>query len=290
MKSDEPMSLHTSFKIGGPADLYVVPRDEADIMQVAGTALAEGLPLFVLGAGANILVADRGIRGIVLDMSGFASIEVRETQVYCGAGATMSRVVEAAAQHALSGLEFIYKMPGSVGGSLWMNARCYGVSLGEVAGSVQYLDTAFNRRRLDLPDPRFAYKKSPFQESNAILLSAQFRLQRGDSTAIWKRMREVQEDRRSKGHFEYPSAGSVFKNNRSFGQPSGKILDELGLRGLTHGGAQIAPFHANIIINTGSARAEDVRHLMLHAQRKAYEKRNIVLEPEIRLVGDWSDV
>ena len=290
MKSDEPMSLHTSFKIGGPADIYAVPLDETDIVQIAGVARAEGVPLFVLGAGANILVADRGIRGIVLDMSNFSKIEVREPEVQCGAGAEMSRVVEAAAQHQLSGLEFIYKMPGSVGGSLWMNARCYGISLGEVPGTVRFLDEALTRQSLELPDPRFAYKKSPFQASNVILLEAEFRLQPGESEAIWKRMHEVEADRRAKGHFEYPSAGSVFKNNRSFGQPSGKILDELGLRGLTFGGAQIAAFHANIIINTGSASAEDVRHLILHAQQTAYKKRNIVLEPEIRLVGDWSDV
>ena len=290
MKSDEPMSRHTSFEIGGPADIFAVPADESDVVQIASVAHAEGVALFVLGDGANILVADKGIRGIVMDMSNFSVIEVRGTDVYCGAGTEMSRVVEAAAQHELSGLEFIYKMPGSVGGSLWMNARCYGVSLGEVPGTVHFLDAALTHQTLELPDPHFAYKRSPFQESNAILLYAVFRLQKGNSGAIWERMREVEADRRRKGHFKYPSAGSVFKNNRSFGQPSGKILDELGLRGITHGGAQIAPFHANIIINTGSAGAEDVRHLILHAQRAAYEKRNIVLEPEIRLVGDWSDV
>src|SRR6056297_2239793 len=140
------MSLHTSFKIGGPADIYAVPVAESDVVQVAGVARAEEVPLFVLGAGANILVADRGIRGIVMDMSEFASIEVHATQVQCGAGAEMSRVVEAAAQHDLSGLEFIYKMPGSVGGSLWMNARCYGTSLGEVTGTVHFLDEALSRR------------------------------------------------------------------------------------------------------------------------------------------------
>ncbi len=290
MKSDEPMSLHTSFRIGGPADIYSVPLDESDIVRIAGIARAEEIPVFVLGAGANILVADRGIRGIVMDMSNFSEIEVRESYLHCGAGAEMSRVVEAAAQHELSGLEFIYKMPGSVGGSLWMNARCYGISLGEVPGTVHFLDEALSRRSLELPDPRFAYKKSPFQASDVILLYADFRLQPGESQAIWKRMHEVAEDRRTKGHFEYPSAGSVFKNNRNFGQPSGKILDELGLRGLAYGGAQIAPFHANIIINTGTASAEDVRHLILLAQQTAYKKRNIVLEPEIRLVGDWSDV
>jgi len=168
-----------------------------------------------------------------------------------------------------------------------MNARCYGQSISEVPGTVHYLDEALMHQILSLPDPRFAYKKSPFQGSSTILLSLDLMLQTADHAAIWTRMQEVQDDRRSKGHFEHPSAGSVFKNNRSFGMPSGKILDELGLRGLQRGGAQIAPFHANIIINNGTASAEDVRGLILHAQKIAYEKRNIVLDPEIRLVGDW---
>jgi UDP-N-acetylmuramate dehydrogenase len=288
VKTAEPMSLHTSFRIGGPADIYTVPADETDVVQIAGLAQAEEVPLFVLGEGANILVADTGIRGIVMDMSDFSAIEVHTKDVYCGAGAEMSRVVETAAQHELSGLEFIYKMPGSAGGSLWMNARCYGVSIAEIPGTVHFLDEELSRRSLELPDPRFAYKKSPFQKSGAILLYAYFHLQPGHKNEIRRRMEEVEADRRRKGHFEYPSAGSVFKNNHSFGKPSGQILDELGLRGLVQGGAQIAPFHANIIINTGDASAEDVRSLMLHAQRRAFEKHSILLEPEIRLVGDWS--
>ncbi|MCF7947065.1 MAG: UDP-N-acetylmuramate dehydrogenase [Spirochaetia bacterium] len=287
VKLHEPMSRHTSFKIGGPADIYTVPADEADIVLIAGVAQSEGVPLFVLGDGANILVSDKGIRGIVLDMSQFAAIQVKGQQLHCGAGAEISDAAEIAAQHALSGLEFIYKMPGSVGGALWMNARCYGQSISEVPGTVHYLDDMLDHQDLTLPDPRFAYKKSPFQGSRAVLLSLDLSLQTADQTAIWSRMQEVRDDRRRKGHFEYPSAGSVFKNNRNFGMPSGQILDELGLRGLRRGGAQIAPFHANIIINNGTASAEDVRDLILHAQELAYKKRNIVLEPEVRLVGDW---
>lgn len=283
----EPMSRHTSFQIGGPADIYTIPANEADIVLIAEVAYSEGAPLFVLGAGANILVADKGIRGIVMDMSRFADIEVQGQHLRCGAGAEISEAAEIAAQHSLGGLEFIYKMPGSVGGALWMNARCYGQSISEIPGTVHYLDDALSPQDLTLPDPRFAYKKSPFQDSSAILLSLDLALQTADHAAIWSRMQKVQDDRHSKGHFKHPSAGSVFKNNRSFGMPSGKILDELGLRGFRQGGAQIAPFHANIIINNGTASAEDVRGLILHAQRVAYEKRNIVLEPELRLVGDW---
>ncbi len=290
VKFDEVMCRHTAFEIGGPADIYALPVDEADIIHIAAVAHHEKIPLFILGAGANILVSDKGIRGIVLDMSNFTDIQIEENRLHCGSGAPISSVSESAARHSLRGLEFIYKMPGSVGGALWMNARCYGHSISELPGTIHYLNENLEHEILELPDPRFSYKKSPFQSRNVILLHADFSLEQGNQELIRQRMHEIEEDRRNKGHFEHPSAGSVFKNNRSFGEPSGKILDTLGLRGFRRGGAQIAPFHGNIIINTGGARAEDVRSLILYAQELAYTKRGIVLEPEIRLVGDWSEV
>ncbi len=281
------MGRHTSFGIGGPADIYAVPTDKTDVIRIVEVAHAEAIPLFILGAGANILVSDKGIRGIVMDMSVFSEIAISGTRVQCGTGAEISRVSEYAAIHSLSGLEFIYKMPGSVGGALWMNARCYGRSIADVPGIIHFLDDSLEEQETKLPNQQFTYKKSPFQGSNAILLYAEFFLQEATEKEIRPKMREIEADRRSKGHFEYPSAGSVFKNNRDFGKPSGKILDELGLRGMQQGGAQIAPFHANIIVNTGKATAEDVRQLILYAQRLAYEQKNITLEPEIRLIGEW---
>lgn len=289
LRLDEPMSLHTSFHIGGPADLYALPSDREDLAKLLAAADSEGLPVFILGGGANILVSDRGIRGLVIDMGEFSEIQVKDPWIIGGCGAPVSAIAQRASAASLSGMEFIYRMPGSLGGALWMNARCYGRSIGDANGWVEYLDPQLNESRLELPSDSFGYKESPFQKNGAILLRAGFRLIHDDAETIGRRMKEVEEDRRAKGHFEYPSAGSVFKNNRSFGQPTGAILDRLGLRGTRHGGAQIAPFHANIIINTGGATAEDVASLVSYARETAYKQDGIELEPEIRFIGEWHE-
>jgi UDP-N-acetylmuramate dehydrogenase len=289
LRLDEPMSLHTSFRIGGPADIYARPSDRDDLAELLALADREGLPVFILGGGANILVSDLGIRGLVIDMADFSGIEVKDTWVIGGCGTPVSSIAEAASVASLAGMEFIYRMPGSLGGALWMNARCYGRSIGDIPGWIEYFDPQLNECRLELPADSFGYKISPFQKNGAILLRAGFQLVHDDPGSILMRMKEVEEDRRAKGHFEYPSAGSVFKNNRSYGQPTGAILDRLGLKGTKHGSAQIAPFHANIIINTGGATAEDVAFLVSYARETAYKQDGIELEPEIRFVGEWRE-
>ncbi len=289
LRLDEPMSLHTSFHIGGPADIYARPAGREDLAVLLSAADREGLPVFILGGGANILVSDRGIRGLVIDMGDFAGIQVQDPWIIAGCGAPVSSIAETASEASLAGMEFIYRMPGSLGGALWMNARCYGRSIGDVPGWIEYFDPQLNECRLELPSESFGYKRSPFQKNGAILLRAGFRLTHDDAGNIRMRMKEVEEDRRTKGHFAYPSAGSVFKNNRSFGEPTGVILDRLGLKGTRRGGAQIAPFHANIIINTGGATAGDVAFLVSYARETACSQYGIELEPEIRFVGEWSE-
>jgi UDP-N-acetylmuramate dehydrogenase len=292
LRTGEPMAAHTSFGIGGPADLYAVPADEEDLLTLLRIADEELLPRFILGGGANILVADAGIRGLVIDMRSFSDITRNGNHLTVGAGAAVSEASDRAFREELSGLEFIYRMPGSTGGAIWMNARCYGSSIVDVTGRVDYLDSDYRRRSLSPMNGEggFSYKFSPFQHNGGIILRAVFSLEPGEPEAIEARMQEVAADRERKGHFSYPSAGSVFKNNRAFGGPTGKILDELGLRGLNSGRAQIAPFHGNIIINTGGATAEDVRSLVETARQRAYEQRGLVLEPEIRFIGDWQAV
>lgn len=287
LRTNESMKLHTTFRIGGPADIYAQPAGPEDLSELLSVARAENVPVFILGGGANILVADRGIRGMVIDMGSFSLIRREGSRLIAGCGAAVSMLSEKAAEAGLTGLEFVYKMPGSLGGALWMNARCYGRSIGETSGWVEILDRYLQQRRIDLDPDDFGYKKSPFQENGAILIQAGFQLEKGKSALISEKMGEIERDRRAKGHFQYPSAGSVFKNNRAFGAPTGVILDKLGLKGLRHGGAQIAPFHANIIINTGDATADDVDHLISHAQELAYRVKGIRLEPELRFVGEW---
>ncbi|MBN1686314.1 MAG: UDP-N-acetylmuramate dehydrogenase [Spirochaetales bacterium] len=282
---DEPMDAHTSFRVGGPADVLLKPACSDDVAAVM--KFGRRHPVFILGAGANILVSDRGIRGIVLDMSGFDSCTVTGTDIVAGAGAAVSDVSEIAARNGLSGLEFIYAMPGSVGGSVWMNARCYGKSVSDIIDSVEIIDEDGQSRRI-VPSPsEFSYKVSPFQRKRWAITCARFKLQEGDKQEILKEMDEHRRDRESKGHFAAPSAGSIFKNDRRFGMPSGKIIDSLSLKGTAVGGAQVSPVHANIIINNGGATAEEIFELIRLIEKRVRDTYGFELEREVLLVGDW---
>ncbi|MCD6120467.1 MAG: UDP-N-acetylmuramate dehydrogenase [Spirochaetales bacterium] len=284
---NEPMSLHTSFKIGGPADIFFKPEDTGDLKTIFSFCLSEGLPYFILGAGANILVSDKGIRGTVIDMSEINSISIKDTSLCASAGLPISRASEIAGKRNLSGMEFIYSMPGSVGGSLWMNARCYGKSVSEILVSAELLTDKLEFINYKAGSSEFGYKISPFQRINAVITKAVFNLKRGEYSRITSKMREIEKDRRSKGHFLFPSAGSVFKNNRSFGTPTGKIIEKAGLKGFSLGGAKISDFHANIIINAGNAKADDVLRLIEIIEERVFERFGFKLEREIILAGEW---
>ncbi|MDR0878163.1 MAG: UDP-N-acetylmuramate dehydrogenase, partial [Treponema sp.] len=266
VRYDEPMALHTTFKVGGPADVWVRPEGDrfpeytAALLTLARDA---GIPVFILGGGANIVVADRGIRGIVLDTGGWTGWKKTSKETaQVRSGTSVDTLGNELAAEGLSGLEFLAGMPGSVGGAVWMNARCYEKSVSDMLVETEFLELppAGRPRRLTIPFKTgdFDYKKSPFQGRNGIILSAGFRLQKRPLEEIKREMADHRRDREEKGHYRYPCAGSAFKNNRDFGKPMGKIIDELGLRGFSIGGAQAAPFHGNIIINTGNATAEDI--------------------------------
>jgi UDP-N-acetylmuramate dehydrogenase len=301
LRFDEPMAAHTTFKVGGPADLWIKPREDIFIRYTAvllKQARSYGIPVFILGSGANIVVADRGIRGIVLDTSGWtgwsiSSPENREDEsricMEIRSGTTTAAAVEAAAGLGLGGLEFLAGMPGSMGGAVWMNARCYERSVSDILVQTDFLDDAAVPREIPFRAEDFAYKKSPFQDMPGLILSARFRLAPRDREDIRMEMEKHRRDRERKGHYRYPSAGSVFKNNRKFGKPTGKIIDELGLRGLRQGGAAVAEYHGNIIINTGNAAAADIRGLVETVRDRVYAALGIHLEPEILFVGDWDD-
>ncbi|TFG63995.1 MAG: UDP-N-acetylmuramate dehydrogenase [Spirochaetales bacterium] len=280
------MKMYTSFRIGGIADILAEPADTRDLAVLAEEARKAALPMTILGEGANILVSDKGIRGLVIRMAGLSGIHVRNSSLRAEAGAKMTDTVTSASAAGLSGLEFIYAMPGSVGGSVWMNARCFGHSISEVLSRVEYIGSEgpgeYHVRAGD-----FGYKKSPFQSMDAVITAAEFSLAEGRPDEIRAALEKAKREREEKGHFLHPSAGSVFKNNRGFGKPTGKLLESLGLKGVRKGGAQIAPFHANIIINTGGASASDVRELMELAEEKVLAAYGFVLEREILLVGEW---
>ena len=284
---DEVMAGHTSFRIGGPADLFLMPRSYDELILCLRLVEELAMPLFLLGGGTNILVSDRGIRGVVLATTSLNLVEVEGESLWAQTGAEVETVCLAAASHNLTGLEFIHGMPGSIGGAVWMNARCYGSSVADVVREVEVVGEDFTCRTVVCDPSQFSYKCSPFQEMAGCIWRVRLDLVRGEREEILARMEQNRQDRVDKGHFRAPSAGSLFKNDRDFGAPTGKILDELGLRGASVGGAAIAPYHGNIFINQGNATASEVLALIRLAMETAARKRRIRLEPEVRIIGDW---
>lgn len=282
-----PVKEYTSFKIGGEADILAIPLDQDELSHLVKLAVTEGMPVTLLGEGANVLVSDQGVEGLLILMRELNRIYVNNDVIVAECGAAMSKVVELAQQYGLSGLEFIYAMPGSVGGSVYMNARCYDKSVSDVISWVEAMDMRGHIQRIDHSPDDFLYKYSPYQENGMIILKAGFTLSRGDVDLIGKKMQTYRNDRIQKGHFKMPSAGSTFKNNRSFGRSSGEIIDSLGLKAYSIGEAQVSTFHANIFINNGNAKAADMRHLIEDVQKIVFKYHGFKLEPEVIFLGKW---
>lgn len=280
------MRKHTSFRIGGPADYFCSPATSNEVKRILEYAISCNLPVFILGAGANILVSDEGVRGIVIDMVNFKDFSFTEdNKVTAQAGVQVHVLAEAAAARDLSGIEFFFGLPGSVGGSIYMNARCYGVSTADALSGVTYIDESLEIKKYSPNEGGFSYKSSPFQKKKSIILQGEFMLHPGEGEKILETMQSYKQDRERKGHYTFPSAGSIFKNNRDFGLPTGKIVDSLGLRGYKIGGAMVSPEHANIIVNTGGASAADVKKLIDYIKKKVFRTYGYELEEEIRYIG-----
>ena len=288
-RADQPLAPLTAFRVGGRADLLIEPRDAAELATaIVDIARQVGVAPFVLGAGANVVVSDAGVREPVVRLARLDAIGIDGTRVSAGAGSPISAVAARAADAGLAGLDFIYAMPGSTAGAVWMNARCYGAEIADVLDRVHYVthDGALGVYEIDRSD--FGYKVSPFQRADRIITAVEFALAPGHGPTLWRRMRALEADRRSKGHFDAPCAGSIFKNNRAFGAPSGRLLDRLGVRGRRRGGVRVSPRHANIVINDRNGSATDIRELVDDLADEARRRLGVELEPEVLFVGDWS--
>jgi UDP-N-acetylmuramate dehydrogenase len=282
------MSRHTSFEVGGPADIFFIPPSVSALVAALRAADELGVPVFPLGGGANILVSDNGIDGLVISFKALHHLHISETCIKAESGAAISDAASYAAEAGLSGLEFFYSMPGSVGGSVWMNARCYGISVSDILLSAEVVTKKGERKRTEAERAQFDYKVSPFQRTTDIIVSACFGpLKTEKPEKIHEQMMQYRNDRAAKGHFTFPSAGSVFKNNRDFGEPTGALIDKLGLKGLRIGGAQISDLHANIIVNTGGATADDIRRLVEYVEEAVAKAYGFHMEREIRCIGKW---
>jgi UDP-N-acetylmuramate dehydrogenase len=283
----EPLWRHTTFLLGGPADYYAVPSGEEDLRSLLRTASENGIDTFILGGGSNILVADRGFPGLVVDTLGFSEYRSEDGLLVLGAGLDVSGAAWRAGSSGLAGLDFLFGMPGTVGGALWMNARCYDREISEVLSWAETMDEKGTVHRETVNPHEWGYKKSPFQRGGRVILRAAFNMKQAGPEDLKAAMLEKRNDRESKGHYRSPCAGSAFKNNRDFGAPSGAIIDRCGLKGFRIGGAAVSPWHGNIIINDRGARARDVRDLLEEVGRRVEESTGFRMEWEILTIGDW---
>lgn len=288
------MADKTTFRCGGKASLYFTPLDREDLFIILDFLKQEKLPFFILGGGSNILVADEGISGAVIDLTSLKKVtfKTQEDQsiiLKTGAGLKIDNLMEVCAENEISGLEFLSGLPGTVGGAVYMNARCYGKQISDVLLAVEYFSLTKGIQRLERKEllKDFDYKKSPFQDKGFCILEADFKAAAGTGAEIRVLQNQHRADRKNKGHYQAPCAGSVFKNNRKWGKPSGQIIDELALKGRLIGDAQVAPWHGNIIINRGTATAKDILALIKLIEDQVKKARGISLEREIILVGDW---
>ncbi len=279
----EPMRLHTTFRVGGPADLFVTAGED-DAAKIRQYCTKRDIPFLIVGRGSNLLVSDHGLRGVVLMLEGeAASITVTGQELSAPAGAAMAAVSRTAQQHGLTGLEFASGIPGTVGGGVVMNAGAYGQEIRDVLKQVTVCTKEGEYREVPAGELLLSYRKSIIPERDWIVLSAVFSLGKGETGEIRSRMEELGERRREKQPLEYPSAGSTFK--RPEGYFAGKLIEDAGLRGFSVGGAQVSEKHCGFVINTGEATAEDIVTLIAQIREKVKESSGILLEPEVKMLG-----
>jgi UDP-N-acetylmuramate dehydrogenase len=281
---DVPMRTKTSFRVGGPADVLASPRDTEELGRLLRYIKEKALPCFVLGRGTNLLVLDGGIRGVVIDMRELNKLEVRDGGViYSGAGAPLPKLVYFAMENSLAGLEFAVGIPGSIGGAIVMNAGAAGGEMKDVVEAVTVMKEDGSLKELKKEDLDFSYRNLSLPKG-CIVLGATFRLRRGDRGSIKEKINSLLQERKAKQPLDLPNAGCVFKNPPA--GPAGKIIDETGLKGLQFGGARVSDLHANFIVNTGNATAKDILSLLNDVREKVYERKGIMLDLEIKIVGE----
>ncbi len=280
----EPMSKHTSFCTGGPADLLVFPKNEEEIASCVSYFHQTGLPCLVLGNCSNVVVSDLGIEGAVLLLGkDFSELRTEGSLLFAKAGAKLSQAVSFALKNGLTGLEFAGGIPGTVGGGVYMNAGAYGGELASFIKSVTVLTEEGKIKTYDRAELSFSYRHSPFMDNREIILFCAFLLERGDAEAARETLSDLNRRRREKQPLEYPSAGSVFK--RPEGNFAGTLIERAGLKGYSVGGAQVSQKHAGFIVNTGGAASADILAVVAHVQQTVKEKFGVKLEPEIRFIG-----
>jgi UDP-N-acetylmuramate dehydrogenase len=286
LRRNEPMAGHTTFRIGGPADIFVEPASVAELTALIQTARACGLPVTVLGNGSNVLVADRGIRGLVISLGQpMARIRREGLCLVAEAGALLSSVAAMAAREGLGGLAFASGIPGTIGGAIMMNAGAYGHCMAERVESTTCLEKDLSMQVIRGADHAFGYRESCFRGTDRIILETTLTLTPQDPAAIRDEMAQLAARRRNSQPLDLPSAGSAFK--RPPGHYAGQLIAECGLKGFRIGDAAVSERHAGFIVNMGQATASDVACVFRHVQATVLARTGVALEQEVLFIGDW---
>ena len=283
---NEPMKKHTTFRVGGPADYFVLPTEVSQITNIIELCKAEQIPYFILGNGSNLLVSDKGYRGVVIQIyKNMNQIQIDGCKIKAQAGVLLSQIAKKALDAGLAGFEFASGIPGTLGGAAVMNAGAYGGEMKDVLTSVTVLDENGQMLHLEAKDLQLGYRTSIIKEKGYVVIEAELELQVGDQTQIQKRMEQLKVQRVTKQPLEYPSAGSTFK--RPVGYFAGKLIQDAGLRGYRVGDAQVAEKHCGFVINRGEATAAEITQLIKDVQKKVYEEFQVKLETEVKFLGEF---
>jgi len=281
IKFDEPLKNKTTFKIGGKAKFFCQPQNRADLRSLLTSAKKHKTPIFIAGAGSNLLISDKGLQAAVVKLSSpsFKKISFKDRRVKVGSGLMLGQLVKKAQDRALSGTEFLAGIPGTVGGALVMNTGAWGKNIGDLVEEVEVMDYNGKIRVLNKKQIKFAYRRSGLEKF--IILVATLKLTKKDKSKIFQDLKKNLENRRNSQDNSYPNAGCIFKN--PFGESAGRLIDLCGLKGRKIGGACISDRHANFILNRGNATAEDVLKLISLIRKEVKQKFDINLQPEIKI-------
>lgn len=282
---NELMKNHTSFKIGGPADKVIMPETEEELIEAVRNCREEKVNCYVMGNGSNILVRDGGVKGTVIKIEkNLSDISIKGNRITVQSGALLTRLSKEALKYSLKGLEFANGIPGTVGGAIAMNAGAYGGEMKDVVYKVKALDKKGEVIEYFGEEMNFGYRSSRVQDERLIVLEVEIELEKGNYDEIKEKMNDLTIRRKTKQPLEYPSAGSTFK--RPEGYYAGKLIQDSGLKGLRHGGAQVSEKHSGFVINIENASSNDVENLIRVIQKTVKDKYNVFLEPELKVIGE----
>lgn len=283
---NEPMKNHCSFKTGGNARYFIIPKDAESLIETINIAKLKNIPYYIIGNGSNLLVSDKGINGVVISMlEGFNKIEVNDENITVGAGVSLSRVANAAFENELEGFEFASGIPGSFGGGVFMNAGAYGREIKDVFVRGTVLTSEMEIKTVLADELELKYRKSALEEKGYILINGTICLKNGSKEKIKELMADYNGRRKDKQPLNFPSAGSTFK--RPEGDFAGRLIEEAGLKGYTVGGAQVSEKHAGFVINKGDAATGDILSVIEHCKKVIKENYGIELQCEVRMIGEF---